>query len=122
MALGNLVPGIEVSEDRLLQGKLFSYLDTQMYRLGTNLQSLPVNRPHVVVINNNQDGAANASGRSGHVNYKPSRMQDLAPDTRFKRSQLPLTGTTQQQPINKTLNFKQGGGVTGRWVHRIRLI
>ena len=44
-APGNLVPGIEPSEDRLLQGRIFSYSDTQMYRLGVNHQQIPVNRP-----------------------------------------------------------------------------
>ena len=42
---GNLVPGIEPSPDRMLQGRLFSYLDTQRYRIGPNFQELPVNRP-----------------------------------------------------------------------------
>src|SRR5690606_2629137 len=51
-APGNLVPGIEPSEDRLLQGRIFSYSDTQMYRLGVNHQQIPVNRP-VVAVNNN---------------------------------------------------------------------
>lgn len=109
MAPGNLVPGIEASEDRLLQGRLFSYLDTQMHRVGTNFQSLPINRPLVPVVNNNQDGAANASGRKGSVNYEPSNMVDVQQDTQFKKSQLPLAGTTQQAGITKTLNFKQAG-------------
>lgn len=109
MSPANLVPGIEASEDRLLQGRLFSYLDTQMHRVGTNFQALPVNRPKVVVINNNQDGAANASARQGAVNYEPSRLVDVHEDTRFAKSKLPLQGTTQQSGIAKTLNFKQAG-------------
>jgi len=44
MAPANLIPGIEPSEDRLLQGRVFSYSDTQMYRLGANHQQLPINR------------------------------------------------------------------------------
>ena len=78
MSPANLVPGIEASEDRLLQGRLFSYLDTQMHRVGTNFQALPVNRPRVEVVNNNQDGAHNASGRQGSVNYEPSRLAPAA--------------------------------------------
>lgn len=109
MSPGNLVPGIEASEDRLLQGRLFSYLDTQMHRVGTNSQSLPINRSLVSVVNNNQDGAANASGRKGSINYEPSRMVDVHQDNQVKKSQLPLTGTTQQASITKTLNFKQAG-------------
>ncbi|QJE03443.1 catalase [Massilia forsythiae] len=110
MAPGNLIPGIEASEDRMLQGRLFSYIDTQHHRLGANFQSLPINRPLVPVLNNNQDGAANISGRKGSVNYQPSRLEGaLVEDPQARSSQLPLTGTTQQQRIAKTLNFRQAG-------------
>jgi catalase len=110
MAPGNLVPGIEASEDRMLQGRLFSYIDAQHHRLGANFQSLPINRPLVPVNNNHQDGAANTSGRTGHVNYQPSRLEGaLVEDPNARSSQLPLTGTTQQQRIAKTLNFRQAG-------------
>jgi catalase len=63
-----MVPGIEPSEDRTLQGRLFSYADTQMYRLGANFNDLPINRPRVPVVNNNQDGATNSGDRKGEVN------------------------------------------------------
>ncbi|MGA5989244.1 catalase, partial [Escherichia coli] len=74
-APGNLVPGIEPSEDRLLQGRIFSYSDTQMYRLGANHQQIPVNRPLVKVNNNNQEGFMNVSERDSDVNYEPSRKE-----------------------------------------------
>ena len=45
LAPSNIIPGIEASEDRLLQGRLFSYADTQRHRVGTNSYQLPVNRP-----------------------------------------------------------------------------
>jgi len=108
-APGNLVPGIEPSEDRLLQGRLFSYNDTQLYRVGTNVQQLPINAPKAAVANNNQDGDANAGARSGLVNYEPSRLKPLPQDVAFKSSALPLAGSTQQQGIAKTLNFRQAG-------------
>lgn len=110
MAPGNLVPGIEASEDRMLQGRLFSYIDTQHHRLGANFQSLPINRPLVPVANNHQDGAGNISGRKGSVNYQPSRLEGaLVEDPNARSSKLPLTGTTQQQRIARTLNFRQAG-------------
>ena len=56
-APGVMVPGIEPSPDKMLQGRLFAYADTQRYRIGANYQELPVNRPLVQVANNNQDGA-----------------------------------------------------------------
>ena len=52
-APSRLVPGIEPSEDRMLQDRLFAYADTQMYRLGANYMDLPINRPVVPVVNNN---------------------------------------------------------------------
>lgn len=109
MAPGNLVPGIEPSEDRLLQGRLFSYIDTQHHRMGPNFQSLPINRPLVPVKNHQQDGQGNIDGRKGSVNYQPSRLMPLAEDPDARASRLPLAGTTQQERIGRTLNFRQAG-------------
>ena len=109
LAPGNLVPGIEASEDRMLQGRLFSYIDTAHHRLGANFQSLPINRPLVAVNNNHADGAGNISGRKGTVNYQPSRLGGFKEDPNARSSQLPLTGSTQQQRTAKTLNFRQAG-------------
>src|SRR5205807_10319371 len=55
--IGNLVPGIDVTDDPLLQGRLFSYLDTQLIRLGgPNFPQIPINRPVADVHNNQGDG------------------------------------------------------------------
>jgi catalase len=75
---GVMVPGIEASEDKLLQGRLFSYADTQRYRVGPNYQELPINAPRVSVVTNNQNGSMSFVARTGDVNYEPSR---LAPQT-----------------------------------------
>jgi catalase len=104
-----MVPGIEPSEDRMLQGRLFSYADTQTYRLGVNYNQLPINRPRVSVTNNNQDGYMNAGDRKGDVNYEPSSIHEIAQDPKYKYARTPLTGTTQQMAIHKTLNFRQAG-------------
>ena len=109
LAPSNLVPGIEPSEDRLLQGRLFSYADTQLHRIGANGLQLPINRARNVVANNNQNGAQNSGSHKGDVNYEPSERVALAADAQYKYSQLPLTGTTQQSRIVKTQNFKQAG-------------
>lgn len=108
-APSRLVPGIEPSEDRMLQGRLFAYADTQMYRLGANYQQLPVNRPVVAVSNEDQDGAMNVGARKGETNYEPSTLGEVAEDPKYKSVRLPLSGTTQQQAIHKTLNFAQAG-------------
>lgn len=109
MAPTNLVPGIEPSEDRLLQGRIFSYADTQFYRLGANHAQLPVNRPRSEVHNNNQDGLMNVGSRGGEVNYEPSRIQPRPQEPRARYSQLPLAGSTQQQKIQREQNFRQAG-------------
>lgn len=109
MAPSNLVPGIEPSEDRMLQGRLFSYADTQMYRVGANALQLPINRPQVPVNNGNQDGALNHGNTTTSVNYQPSRRMNRAEEPRGLYSNLPLEGTTQQAPIYREQNFKQAG-------------
>lgn len=112
-----LVPGIEASEDRLLQGRLFAYADTQRYRLGANYQMLPINRPRNEVNSYNQDGAMNVGNVKGSVNYQPNSFNGnpsrssgkLGDSAEYKYSQLTLSGSTQQQMIKKTLNFRQAG-------------
>ncbi len=108
-APANLVPGIEPSEDRLLQGRIFSYSDTQLYRLGANHQQLPINRPLVEVVSNNQDGAMNYGNRTSNVNYEPSRLEPKASLPAARAANTALSGTVQQQMIAKTDNFSQAG-------------
>ncbi len=107
---GMVVPGIEPSEDRLLQGRLFSYADTQRYRLGGNYLALPVNRPVATVTSYNQDGQLNHGTTTSDVNYQPS-VVDKAPTERTteRYSQAPLVGQVQQQRIEKTLDYQQAG-------------
>ncbi|PVZ20611.1 catalase [Pseudomonas sp. URIL14HWK12:I9] len=109
MAPANVVPGIEPSEDRLLQGRVFSYADTQMYRLGANGMSLPINRPRVAVNNGNQDGALNFGHTNTGVNYEPSRLNPRPADESARYSQMALSGNTQQAKIQREQNFKQAG-------------
>jgi catalase len=109
LAPSNMVPGIEPSEDRLLQGRIFAYADTQLHRVGVNGMQLPVNRPRTAPVNYNQDGAQNPAARKGDVNYQPSRHAAVADDAQYKYSQLSLSGSTQQQRIAKTRNFVQAG-------------
>jgi catalase len=108
-APSRLVPGIEPSEDRMLQGRMFSYADTQMYRLGANFNALPINRPIVPVSNVNQDGMMNGGDRKGEVNYEPSSIAELSQNPTYKYVSSELNGSTQQQAIHKTLDFRQAG-------------
>jgi catalase len=109
-APGMIVPGVEPSEDKMLQGRLFSYADTQRYRVGTNYLMLPVNRPERTVDNVNQDGRMNFGVTTGDVNYEPSVTTGGRRDTASAEySKASLAGSVVQQPIHKTLNFKQAG-------------
>lgn len=110
MAPSNLIPGIEPSEDKLLQGRLFAYADTQIYRLGANGLNLPINRPHSPVNNINQDGSLNSGKQQDKgVNYQPSRLYPREELTSARYSQTMLTGATQQTKIQREQNFKQTG-------------
>ncbi|WP_132052318.1 catalase [Pseudocnuella soli] len=72
---GHLVPGIDFSNDPLLQGRLFSYLDTQLIRLGgPNFAEIPINRPQVPVVNNQQDGYMRQNNMKRKVNYSPNSL------------------------------------------------
>jgi catalase len=107
---GTLVPGIEPSEDKLLQGRLFSYFDTQRYRIGSNFQSLPVNAPKVPVHSNNQDGAFSNRQKSSDINYQPSESADNYSDNnKYKSSTATFNTTSVQQKISKPNDFKQAG-------------
>ena len=106
----NMIPGIEPSEDRMLQGRLFSYADTQRYRLGINHMSLPVNAPKVQVNSHNQEGAGYSEAATSTVNYQPSRSDEgFTDDKQYTYCSTPVTGNTQQIPFQKTQNFKQAG-------------
>ncbi len=106
----DLIPGVEPSPDKMLQGRLFSYADTQRYRIGVNYDQLPVNRPLVQVANNNQDGAMNASGRTGDVNYEPAAGgQTPMAAPAFTYSQYPVSGLTETKVVAKPDNFRQAG-------------
>ncbi|MBF6202115.1 catalase, partial [Nocardia cyriacigeorgica] len=69
----HLVPGIEVTDDPLLQGRLFSYLDTQISRLGgPNFAQLPINTPHTAVNDMFRDGMHQTAVHPGIGPYKPN--------------------------------------------------
>ncbi|APH54891.1 Catalase HPII [Granulibacter bethesdensis] len=69
----NVVPGIDFTNDPLLQGRNFSYLDTQLKRLGgPNFTHIPINAPHVPVQNFQQDGHMAMRNPKGRANYEPN--------------------------------------------------
>src|SRR5678816_597544 len=71
----NIVPGIDFSNDPLLQGRLFSYLDTQLSRLGgPNFHQIPINAPKCPFANQQRDGHMQMQQPKGRVNYEPSSL------------------------------------------------
>ena len=76
----NIVPGIDFSNDPLLQGRLFSYLDTQLLRLGSpNFHQIPINAPKCPFANNQRDGKMQMMQPKGHVNYEPNSLAEDSP-------------------------------------------
>jgi catalase len=94
----HLVPGLDFSEDPLLQGRLFSYLDTQLSRLGgPNFHQLPVNAPKCPFHNLQRDGIHQMGVPKGRVSYEPNSLDAAAPreslDRGFTTSARPLEGS-----------------------------
>lgn len=77
---GRVVPGIDFSDDPLLQGRIFSYMDTQNYRLGgPNFHELPINRPINGKHNNQKDGFARTDILKGNTSYFPNSQASGCP-------------------------------------------
>ena len=97
----NVVPGIGFSPDRMLQGRLFSYGDTQRYRLGVNHAQIPVNAPRCPMHSYHRDGAMRVDGNGGRsTHYAPNSRGALQPQPDF--SEPPL----------------RNQGAAARWNHR----
>ena len=78
--IGNVVPGIDFSNDPLLQGRLFSYTDTQLIRLGgPNFHEIPINRPIVPAANNQREGFMRQTIEPGRVSYEPNSLNGNMP-------------------------------------------
>jgi catalase len=73
----NIVPGVDFTNDPLLQGRLFSYLDTQLKRLGsTNFHQLPINAAKCPVMNFQRDGHMQTQVPKGRANYEPNSLHE----------------------------------------------
>lgn len=73
--IGHVVPGIDFTNDPLLQGRLFSYTDTQLIRLGgPNFHEIPINRPIVPIHNNQRDGFMRQQINKGKSSYSPNSL------------------------------------------------
>jgi len=89
----NIIPGIDFTNDPLLQGRLFSYLDTQKSRLGTtNFHHIPINAPKCPFHNFQRDGMMQTLVPTGRANYEPNSLAE-AGETGGPRA-CPETGFT----------------------------
>ena len=78
--VSNIVPGIDFSNDPLLQGRIFSYVDTQLTRLGSpNYQQIPINAPKCPFANMQRDGHMQMLPQRGRVSYSPSSLEADTP-------------------------------------------
>src|SRR5690554_2551309 len=113
---GVLVDGMDFSDDKMLQGRTFSYSDTQRYRVGANYLQLPVNAPKVPVRTNQHRGQMaipdpKESGDNPHINYEPSMIGGYQEADKGERPQhRPMFhAEAMSAPIDRTNNFGQAG-------------
>jgi len=112
---GVLVDGLDFSDDKMLQGRTFSYSDTQRYRLGANYLQLPINAPKAEAHTHQRGGQMAyqtdvAPGQNPHVNYEPSGLGGLreAPAVGPEHTP-PVSGRLVRQPIDRPNNYGQAG-------------
>ncbi len=112
---GVLVDGLDFSDDKMLQGRTFSYSDTQRYRVGANYLQLPINAPKTRVATNQRDGQMAyhqdvVPGGNPHINYEPSILGGLKEATAPGKEHTPrYEANLVRQAIDRTNNFKQAG-------------
>jgi catalase len=112
---GHLVPGIEPTNDPLMQARLFSYLDTQLTRLGgPNFSQLPINRPHCPVNDLLRDGMHQNAIHTGTAAYSPNSIDGNEPEPAdaehggYVQSPRPIEGTAvRAQPVSFDDHFSQ---------------
>lgn len=113
---GVLVDGMDFSDDKMLQGRTFSYSDTQRYRIGTNYLQLPVNAPKKEVRTNQQRGQMDyrddrESGENPHINYEPSMLggfQEAKGESRPPHRPT-YNAAAMSAPIDRPNNYGQAG-------------
>jgi catalase len=112
---GVLVDGLDFSDDKLLQGRTFSYSDTQRYRVGSNYLELPINAPKRPVASHQQGGQmayteASEHSRNPHVNYEPSSLGGLREAPPPGPDHMPfISDNVVRRKIPRQNNYKQAG-------------
>merc|ERR1719270_1994461 len=105
----HLVPGIEPSPDKMLQGRLFSYNDTQRHRLGANYNQIPVNCPYRAKTRNYQrDGPMTVTdNQAGAPNYYPNSFSGPTSNSQYKEHVSHVSGDVARWNSANEDNFTQ---------------
>ncbi|AJI24671.1 catalase [Priestia megaterium] len=107
---GTLVPGIDVSPDKMLQGRLFAYSDAHRYRVGANHQALPINRPRSEVNNYQRDGQMRFDDNGGRsVYYEPNSFGGPTESQENKQAAYPVSGVADSVAYDHNDHYTQAG-------------
>jgi catalase len=107
---GTLVPGVDVSPDKMLQGRLFAYHDAHRYRVGANHQALPINRARNEVKNYQRDGQMRFDGNGGKsVYYEPNSFGGPTESPEDKQAAYPVTGVAESVAYDHHDHYTQAG-------------
>lgn len=111
MCPANLIDGVGLSDDKMLQGRSFSYSDTQRYRIGSNFSQLPINRSRSRVNTLTQDGFMRYESSGNDINYSPNSLNQnkpfVNPNPEFLHTS--ACGELMRKPIPVTDDFTQAG-------------
>jgi len=119
-APSNVVPGVGLSPDRMLQGRVFAYADAQRYRIGTNHQQLPVKAPRCPYQNYQRDGAMRFDGNGGAApNYEPNSYADAPKQASWQAEPaLALTGSADRHDHRSDDDYFSQAGALFRLMSR----
>jgi len=107
---GTLVPGIEPSPDKMLQGRLFAYSDAHRYRVGANHNLLPINRPKVEVNNYQRDGQMRSDNNGGgSVYYEPNSFGGPTEAPAARTTAFPVSGVAESVAYDHNDHYTQAG-------------
>ncbi|MBT2659759.1 catalase KatA [Bacillus sp. ISL-45] len=107
---GNLIPGVDVSPDKMLQGRLFAYSDAHRYRVGANHNHLPINRPRSEMNSYQRDGQMRFDGNGGKtVNYEPNSFGGPTEVNEHKQASFPVIGVAENAGYDHHDHYTQAG-------------
>jgi catalase len=109
---GTMVPGVEPSPDKMLQGRLFAYSDAHRYRVGANHNLLPINRPKIEVNNYQRDGSMRFDHNGGgSVYYEPNSFSGPEEVPYQKQTSFAVSGLAESVAYNHHDHYTQAGNL-----------